>query len=62
VSFHFPSLTCAPQSSAGGDLFAGLSSQKRGSIDHQARKSSFDEMKPGSQGVLAGMWNNFMKK
>jgi len=49
------------KSSAGADMFSGLSNHKRGSIGHEARKSSFDEMKPGSQGVLAGMWNNFTK-
>jgi hypothetical protein len=48
------------QSSAGSDKFAALQNVKRSSQD-QDRKASWAEQKPGSQGILGGMWSSFTK-
>ncbi|KAJ9622091.1 uncharacterized protein PV06_05833 [Exophiala oligosperma] len=39
--------------------FAGLHAYKRNSVDE--RKSAYAEQKPGSPGMLQGMWDNFTK-
>lgn len=62
-----PSLTLiwrSTQSSAGSQapLFSGLSGQKRTSSDTaaDARRASYAEMKPGSGGLLGGLWTRYV--
>ncbi|KAL6250724.1 hypothetical protein RBB50_003027 [Rhinocladiella similis] len=39
--------------------FAGLHAYKRNSVDE--RKTNWADQKPGSPGMLQGMWNSFTK-
>ena len=63
VCFEADHEVYSQSSAAGADKFAGLNAMKRNSQDGAAgdRKASWAEQKPGSSGVLSGMWNNFTK-
>lgn len=58
---HFSQLTSRFQSSASSGKFAGLTNQKRNSIDATAaaRKASFDDQKPAT-GFIGNMWNRYV--
>lgn len=48
------------RSSAGSETkFAGLNAMKRSSVDE--RRANWADQKPGSPGMLQGMWNSFTK-
>jgi len=51
------------RSSDMGGKYAGLNNYKRSSqdADAAARKASWAEQKPGSGGILSGMWTSFTK-